>query len=63
LVCPFWIPSGWNLPRMARSRVLALIESKADAKAGARQTQIRSLLKMNALEEEGGASNTPMQRR
>jgi hypothetical protein len=43
--------------------VLALTESKADAKAGARRTQIRRLLKMNALEEEGGVPNMLVQHR
>jgi hypothetical protein len=42
--------------------MLALTECNAAAKAGAMRKGIRSSLKMNALEEEGGVPNTPMQR-
>jgi hypothetical protein len=43
-----------NLPRAERFHLLALTDCKDAAKAGAGQTQTRSLLKMNALDEENG---------
>jgi hypothetical protein len=57
------MPGGLNLPPAERFRLLALTECKDVAKGGAMRKGIRSSLKMNALDEENGVSNTPMQRR